>query len=59
MSTRPAATQTKQLANLDGFTRWLFFTTKKGSLGGATPLDALRMRRFAAVKRTAEAFVER
>lgn len=50
---------TKLLTDLDGFTKWQFFTTPKGSLGGLTPLEALRQGKFQKVKATARGFAER
>ena len=44
---------------LDNFTKCMFFVTGKGSLGGATPLEALRQGKFRQVKVTAEGFAER
>jgi hypothetical protein len=56
---RQLAAVTKLLKNLDGFTRWQFFVTGKGSLGGLTPLAALRRGKLRQVKVTAEGFAER
>ena len=50
---------TNLLKNLDGFTRWQFVVTGKGSLGGLTPLAALRLGQLRQVKATAEGFAER
>lgn len=50
---------TRLLAGVDDLAKWLFFTTPKGSLGAQTPLAALKERRFAAVRRTAEGFAQR
>jgi hypothetical protein len=50
---------TRMLKDLDGFTKWQFFVTGKGSLGGATPLAALREGRLRQVKVTAEGYAER
>jgi hypothetical protein len=49
----------KLLMGLDGFTRWQFFVTGKGSLGGLTPLEGLRRRKFQRVRDTARGFAER
>lgn len=50
---------TNLLAGVDDLAKWLFFITPKGSLGAKTPLAALKERRFAAVRRTAEGFAQR
>lgn len=50
---------TRMLKDLDGFTKWQFFVSGKGSLGGATPLAALREGRLRQVKVTAEGYAER
>lgn len=50
---------TRMLNDLDGFTKWQFFVSGKGSLGGATPLAALREGRLRQVKVTAEGYAER
>jgi hypothetical protein len=47
------------LYDLAGGSRLQFFLTRKGSLGGCTPLDALAAGQFADVKRGAAAFAER
>lgn len=47
------------LGGLPGGSKLQFFTTPKGSLSGLTPLDALADRNVAAVRRTAQGFVER
>lgn len=47
------------LKDLDGFTKWQFFVGGKGSLGGATPLAALREGRLRQVKVTAEGYAQR
>jgi hypothetical protein len=49
----------KVLGDLPGGSKLQFFTTPKGSLSGQTPLDALLERKAAAVRRTAQGFVER
>lgn len=56
---RQLAAVTKLLKDLDGFTKWQFFVTGKGSLGGLTPLEALLQGKFRQVKTTAEGFAER
>lgn len=50
---------TKLLESLGGFTKWQFFTTSKGLLGGVSPLAALCQGKFASVKRTAEGAASR
>lgn len=47
------------LRDLDNCTKWQFFISGKGSLGGLTPLQALRQGKLRQVKVTAEGFVER
>ena len=47
------------LGDLHSGSKLQFFTTPKGSLSGRTPLDALADRSVAAVRRTAQGFVER
>ncbi|QEI07418.1 hypothetical protein FXN63_17395 [Pigmentiphaga aceris] len=49
---------TKVLGDLPGGAKLQFFLTRKGSLGGSTPLDALADGRFAKVKDVAAAFAE-
>lgn len=49
----------KLLGDWDNFTKWRFFISGKGSLGGLTPLEALRQGRLRQVMRTAEGFAER
>lgn len=49
----------KVLGDLPGGSKLQFFTTPKASLSGQTPLQALMDRRAAAVRRTAQGFVER
>jgi hypothetical protein len=46
----------KRLGKLPGWSKWQFFTTGKGSLGGATPLDALKRGQVDQVEAAAEAF---
>lgn len=50
---------TRMLKDLDGFTKWQFFVGAKGSLGGSTPLAALREGKFRQVKVTADGYAER
>lgn len=47
------------LAAETGWSKWLFFTTPSGALGGMTPLEALRQRRRGAVQTAARAYLER
>jgi len=49
---------TKILGDLPGGAKLQFFLTRKGSLNGATPLEALATGRFAKVKDVAAAFAE-
>jgi|UPI0007508E8E hypothetical protein len=49
---------TKVLGDLPGGSKLQFFLTRKGSLGGDTPLQALAAGRFAKVKDVAAAFAE-
>ena len=49
----------KELGNLPGWSKWQFFTTPKASLGGATPLEALKDGRFNDARRAAVGFAER
>jgi hypothetical protein len=56
---RQLAAVSKLLKDLHGFTRWQFFIQGKGSLGGLTPLEALRMGKLRQVKATAQGFAER
>jgi hypothetical protein len=49
----------KLLGDLNNPTKWQFFTSGKGSLGGLTPLEALRQGKLRQVKRTAEGFAQR
>jgi hypothetical protein len=39
---RPLEHVSKALGDIDGWEKWVFFTTSKSSLDGMTPLDALR-----------------
>ena len=50
---------TRMLKDLDAFTKWQFFVGGKGSLGGSTPLAALREGKLRQVKVTAEGYAER
>lgn len=56
---RQLAAVTKLLKDLVGFTKLQFFVTGKGSLGGLTPLAALRLGKLRRVKAIAEGFAER
>jgi hypothetical protein len=49
---------TKQLGTIPGWSKWQFFTTRKGSLGGSTPLEALKRGDVKAVTAAANAFAE-
>lgn len=49
----------KVLGNLPGRSKFQFFTTPKGSLGGRTPLEALAGGDVALVRRAALGFAER
>ena len=49
---------TKILGDLPGGAKLQFFVTRKGSLGGLTPLQALAAGRFAKVQDVAAAFSE-
>ncbi|MEJ2801702.1 hypothetical protein WAE61_07465 [Comamonadaceae bacterium PP-2] len=51
-------TVTKVLGDLPGGAKLQFFLTRKGSLGGVTPLQALAAGNFAKVKDVASAFAE-
>lgn len=50
---------TKRLGDLPGGSKWQFYTTGKGFLGGITPLEALLAGKFAFVMQCAQGFVER
>ena len=50
---------TRVLGDLPAAEKWAFFTSRRGSLGDLTPLDALRKGRRAQVERAAAAFAER
>jgi hypothetical protein len=56
---RRLATVFQLLGDLPGGSKWQFFTGAKGSLGGTTPLEALREGMLRRVKATAEGFAER
>lgn len=47
------------LGELSGGSKWQFFTEGRGSLGGTTPLAALREGKLRQVKAIAEGFAER
>lgn len=49
----------KELGELPGWSKWQFFTTPKASLGGVTPLDALKQGRYTETRRAAIGFLER
>lgn len=49
----------KLLGDWDNFAKWRFFISGKGSLGGLTPLEALRQGKVRQVMRTAEGFATR
>ena len=49
----------KELGSLPGWSKLQFFTTPKASLGGATPLDALKDGRFNEARRAAIGFADR
>lgn len=49
----------RRLGTLQGGSKWQFFVTPKGSLGGRTPLEALRNGHVAAVNVAADGFSER
>jgi hypothetical protein len=48
----------KLLGQLPGWTKWDFFTTRRGSLGDLSPLEALRKGKVEEVRRVAKAFAE-
>lgn len=56
---RQMAAVVKLLGDLDNFAKWRFFVSSKGSLGGLTPLEALRQGKFREVKVSAEGFATR
>lgn len=56
---RQLAAVTKLLDGLPAGSKWQFFSTSKGSLGGLTPVEALRLREFQRVKDAARGFAER
>jgi hypothetical protein len=47
------------LGDLPGWSKWQFFTSAKASLGGVTPLAALRKGELEKVRKAATAFAER
>jgi hypothetical protein len=47
------------LGTLSAWSKWQFFTSKNASLGGDTPLDAVRKGNFDLVERAAKAFLDR
>jgi hypothetical protein len=49
----------KVLGSLDGWQKWQFFTKPKASLGGVTPLEALKRGRYEQVETAAAGFAER
>ena len=49
----------RRLGDLPGGSKWQFFTTPKGSLGGITPLDSVQLGMREKVLRAAEGFAER
>lgn len=49
----------KELGNLPGWSKWQFFTTPKASLGGMTPLAALKQGKFTEARRAAIGFSDR
>ena len=59
LARRQLSAVVKLLGDLDDFTKWQFFVSGKGSLGGLTPLEALRQGKLRQVKVTAEGFAER
>ena len=56
---RPLAAVSRRLSGLPAGSKWQFFRTPKGSLGGLRPLEALLQGKVAAVKRCAEGFATR
>lgn len=48
----------KSLGNLDSWTKWQFLTTRKLTLNGATPLEALREGKLKSVLNAAISFSE-
>jgi hypothetical protein len=49
----------KELGELPGWQKWEFFTTPKASLGGLTPVEALKRGRYSETRRAAIGFAER
>jgi hypothetical protein len=52
-------TVAKELRELPGWSKWQFFATPKASLGGRTPIDALKTGKLQEVRRAAVGFAER
>ena len=50
---------TRLLGALSSGSKWQFFANGKGSLGGLSPVQALRLGRYAAVRVAARGFAER
>ncbi|HEY6437465.1 MAG TPA: hypothetical protein VIY47_12815 [Ignavibacteriaceae bacterium] len=48
----------KILKNESSVSKWLFLTNRRGSLGGVSPIDALRENKFKAVKEAALGHIE-
>lgn len=59
MERRHLEAVSKLLGDMPGSAKLQFFDTAKGSLGGVTPLQALKEGKFEAVKTAAAAFAER
>jgi hypothetical protein len=49
----------KELGELPGWQKWEFFMTPKASLGGLTPVEALKRGRYTETRRAAIGFLER
>lgn len=49
----------KELGELPGWQKWEFFTRPKASLGGLTPVEALKRGRYTETRRAAIGFLER
>lgn len=56
---RHLAAVSRKLSGLPAGSKWQFFRTPKGSLGGLRPLEALHQGHVASVKRCAEGFATR
>jgi hypothetical protein len=56
---RQLSAVSRLLKDLNGYTKWQFFVGGKGSLGGLTPLAALREGKLRQVKAAAEGYAER